>query len=240
MLYRSQKGFQRLTGQSASCAVGNRNGKHQRNLTADCRHRFLGRINGSLGIQRVENRFDEQQIHPSLYQRLHLFLIGRSQFVKSQCPITGIVHVWTHRTGLVRRSHRTGYPTRLFRGKCRKAVSCPTCDACGLQIDFTATVLQMIVGHGNALGAECIGFDNVCSGLQIGLMNLLNQFRTGNAKHIIVTLHLSGQIAEAFTTKVLFTQMIILDHSSKGSVQNQNTLSDYFLYCHVFIYNHYS
>ena len=240
MLHRSQKSFQCLTGQGTSRAVGNRYGKHQRNLTAHSRHRFLGRINGSLGIQRVENRFDKQQVHAPLNQRLHLFLIGRSQLVKSQRPITGIVHVGTHRTGLVRRSHRTGHPTGFVGSKCRKAIGSPACDACGLQIDFTATVLQMIVGHGNALGTECIGFDNVRSGLKIGFVNLLNQIRTGNAKHIIVAFHLSGQVTEPFSTKIIFCQMIALNHRTLGSVQNQNALSDSFLYCHVFVYNHYS
>ena len=54
---------------------------------------FLNGEDGGLGIQRIKNGFDQQQVDTAIYQSPHLFIIGVGHFVETDGPETGIVDI---------------------------------------------------------------------------------------------------------------------------------------------------
>ena len=58
----------RLAGKRTSALVRHRNRQHERHSASGGLHGRFRRINSGLGIQRVENSFDEQGIHTAFEQ----------------------------------------------------------------------------------------------------------------------------------------------------------------------------
>ena len=83
MSHGSEESLYRLAGKRTSALVRHRNRQHERHFASNGLHGRFRRINSGLGIQRVENSFDEQGIHTAFEQGFHLFPIGSHQFVES-------------------------------------------------------------------------------------------------------------------------------------------------------------
>ena len=69
---RSEKRFHRLAAEGASGEIGDRAGNQERHFLAFDLKNFRDREDRRLGIQRVEDRFDEQQVDPAFDQRRDL------------------------------------------------------------------------------------------------------------------------------------------------------------------------
>ena len=203
MLNRCQECFQRLTGQGTATGIGNSNGQHQRYFSTSLLHSFARRIDSRLGIQRIENGFNQNSIHPTFEQSIHLLLIGLNQFIERYGTISRVVYIRTHRTGFVGRANGTCYKTRFFRILACILIGQFAGQLSGGQVYFATIVFHPIIGHRNALCIERIGFDNIGSGLQIFTMNVLDYMRSGKAQQIVVSLHLSRHIRKASATEIL-------------------------------------
>ena len=91
----------------------------------------------------------------------------------------------------------------------------------------------MIVGHGNALGIECIRLNDISPCIQVLPMNVLNDMRSGQTQQIIVALHLPRLANKSCTPEILFRKIVFLNHSSESAIQNQDALTDQFLNSHT-------
>ena len=69
-------------------------------------------IDSHFRIQRVKDGLNEQNVHPTLYQRIHLFVVSIKQLVVGELAQGRIAHVGRHRASLVRRTdgacHKAG------------------------------------------------------------------------------------------------------------------------------------
>ena len=79
-----------LAGQRATRTVGDRARDHQRQLRAGAGERTAGGDDGRLGVQRVEDRLDEQQVDAALDQRVDLLLVGGGEAGEGDRPVAGI------------------------------------------------------------------------------------------------------------------------------------------------------
>ena len=61
-----------------------------------------------LGVQRVEDGLDQDNVGAAVDQAAQLFAIGEAQVVEGHGAIAGIVDVGRHRGGAVGRPERTG------------------------------------------------------------------------------------------------------------------------------------
>ena len=230
MLNGCQEGFQCLTGQGASTGIGNGNGQHQRNFPTRLLHGLASRIDSRLGIQCIEDGFNQNCIYPAFEQSIHLLLVSLNQFIERNGTESRVIHIRTHRTGLVGRPNGTCYKSGfigvlacIFIGQFAGQLS-------SSQVYFPAIGFYPIIGHRNALCIERIGFDDIGSSLQILTMNVLNNMRSSKAQQIVISLHLSRHIRKASTTEILLRQVVSLYHGSDSTVQYQDTVSDQFRY----------
>ena len=74
MLDRQIKRVERLARQRAAAAIGQRGRHHQRQTHAFLFEHFVDRDERRLGIERVDLRFDEQQIRPAVDESPRLVL----------------------------------------------------------------------------------------------------------------------------------------------------------------------
>ena len=106
---RNQKCFDGLSAQHPARQIGHRPGNHQRNFPAAFLERFRDGDKRRLGIQRIENGFDQEQIDPAFQQSAHLIAIRLADLIERDGAKTRIVHVRGKRTRHRHRSERTGH-----------------------------------------------------------------------------------------------------------------------------------
>ena len=101
MAHRGEEGIERLSREGASCRIGDGHRKHQRHTASHALHHLLGCIDGRLSIERIKDGFDEQRIHASFDECLHLLVVGFHKFVVSDGTHGRVIHVGAERAGLV-------------------------------------------------------------------------------------------------------------------------------------------
>ncbi len=164
--HRIPERFRQLSRQQAAGFVGDGAGDHHRHVDA-ARFGDLGdRVERRLGVQRVEDGFDQQQIGAAVEQAVDLLAIGLAQIVKGDGAIAGVGYVGRDRGGAVGRAQRAGDKTRL---------AVLGADALGggarqlgaFEVEFIGEVRHLVIGLRDRGRGEGVGGDDVGAGAQI-------------------------------------------------------------------------
>ena len=100
--------FRRLSSEQPPGPVGDRARDHHRQLQAAFLHDFGTGENRRLGVERVEDGFDQQHVDAAVDQSAHLLGVGAAQFVERDGAKTGVQNVWRNRRGAVGRTDGAG------------------------------------------------------------------------------------------------------------------------------------
>ena len=111
--HRVPERFRRLARQRAARAVGDGAGDHQRQLDAHLVEHLEHREAGGLGVERVEDRLDQQHVGAALDQAARLLGVGLAQLVERDVAEARIVDVGRDRRGAVGRPDGAGDEARL-------------------------------------------------------------------------------------------------------------------------------
>ena len=90
-------------------AVGDGDRGHHRPADAALVERPLDREQRGLGVQRVEDRLDQQEVDAAVEQPERLLAVGGLELVEGDGARAGVVDVARQRGGLVRRPERAGH-----------------------------------------------------------------------------------------------------------------------------------
>ncbi|MCY1534853.1 hypothetical protein D9M68_702370 [compost metagenome] len=135
-------------------------------------------------------------------------------------PESGIVHVGRKGKGTVSwadsTSHKAGAPGML----CHKFVDGLFGQACAFKAQFVRQLFHLVIGHGDALCAERIGFNNVGSGIQVFGVNGLDDIGTCEVKEVVISFYIAGMIFKAFPSEVFLRKGIPLDHGAHGPIDD--------------------
>ena len=74
-------------------------------------------------------------------------------------------------------------------------------------------------------GVEGVGLADVGPGGEIGVVQLGDQVRPGQAQQIVVALQRHGVIGEPLAAEIRLGQALALDHHPPGAVQDQDALA---------------
>ena len=85
-------------------------------------------------------------------------------------------------------------------------------------------IAEVIVGLGDGRTAECVGFDDVSTGLKKRPVDFGNNFWLGKTEKFIVALQIGRVVGEALATKIRFCQVFGLYHGAHGTIDDKNTL----------------
>ena len=104
---------ERLARQRAAAAIGDRDRDHQRQADAALLEHVLDRDDAGLGVERVEDRLEEDDVGAAVDQAAHLFLVGRAALVERHRAEGRVVDVGRDRERPVHRADRAGDEARL-------------------------------------------------------------------------------------------------------------------------------
>ena len=111
--------LRRLPGQKPAGAVGDGAGDHHRHVDAARVQLFGDGEDRGLGVERVEDRLDQQHVDAAVDQAAHLLAIGLAQLVEGDGAEARIEHVGRDRGGAVGRADGAG--DEALRGRPRPA-----------------------------------------------------------------------------------------------------------------------
>ena len=168
----------RLAGKGAARAVGDGARDHQRHLKAALGEGLEAGEDRGLGVQRVENRLDEENIRAAVDETLDLLAIGDAELVEADRAETRIVDVGRKRRGSVGRPQRASDETapsvrllRLDRRTPRQSRP--------VAIELVDLILHPIVGLRDRGRREGVGLENVRARERISQMDVFDRLRLG-------------------------------------------------------------
>ena len=225
MLYRIPERRRRLPGQQPAGAIRNRTGDHDRQPHAACLADIRDGGDRRLGVQRVEDRLDEQHIGAALDQAVDLFGVGHAQFVERHRAEARIGHIRRHRRGAVGRPERTGHETRPAVFALRD-IGCIAREPRALDVELVRELGHAVVGLRNAGRRERVGRDDVGAGAEIRQMDGAHRTRLAQHQEIVVAAHLAIPGIEARAAITFLVQLERLDHGAHRAVEHQDALAN--------------
>ena len=179
---------------------------------------FIDGKQGRLGVERVENGFDQQHITAAFHQCLHLFKIRAAQFFKGDIAGPGVIHIRADAGGFgcwPQGAHHK--PGVLWR---RIFVAGGTGQPRRGQVHLARQVAQVIVSLGDGGCAKGIGFNQVSPGSQIGFVDVPDHIGPGDAEQVAIVFDVFRVGRKALTAVIGFGQLEALDHGAHGPIQN--------------------
>ena len=177
----------RLAGERASRTVGDRSRDHQRQADSALGEDLLAGEDRRLGVQRVEDRLDQNEVGAAVDQAADLLAVGDAQIVERDGAIAGVVDVGRQRRGAIGRAERAGdeaaAAVRLL-GLDRR----PPGEPRAVAIEVVDDLLHAVVGLGDRGRGKGVGLENVRAGHRIGEVDVLDRFRLGQGEEVVVAL----------------------------------------------------
>ena len=175
-----------------------------------------------LGAERVDDRFDQQDVDAAVDQPAHLLGEGIFHLIERHRAERGIVDVGRNRQRLVRRAHRSCDKPRLV-GR-RPLVGGLFRQLRRLDVQLIDERLERVIGLRDCGSAERVRLDDVCASREILLMDVENDIGARQHEHIVVAAQLFSMRFETLAAEVLFRQLVALDHRPHRAIENQNAL----------------
>jgi hypothetical protein len=224
VLDREPERIEGLTRQRASRAVDDRSGDAEREPDAPLLEDLLDGDDRRLGVQRVEDGPDQQELDAPADQAAPLLAVGGPHLVEADRPVGRIVHVGREGQGLVEGSERPGREARpLLRGP---LLGCPAGDLGGGPVHLVGEVLEPVVRLRDRAGREGVRRDDVRPGLEIGPMDVEHELRPGQRDDVVVPLQVPRVVGEPTAAEVRLLQTGLLDRRPLGALEDEDPLRD--------------
>ena len=222
--HRIPERFRQLARQQAAGFVGDGARDHHGHVDAARFGDFGDRVERRLGVQRVEDGFDQQQIGAAVEQAVDLLAIGLAQIVEGDGAVAGIGNVGRDRGGAVGRAERAGDKARLavFGGD---ALGGGARELGAVAVELIGEVRHVVVGLRDRGRGERVGGDDVGAGAQIFGVDVLDRLRLGQDQQIVVAADVAMEIRETLAAKRGLVILQALDHGAHGAVEHQDAFA---------------
>ena len=221
--HRVPERFRRLSRQGAARAVGDRAGDHDRHADAALLAQLGDRIERRLGVERVEDRLDQQQLDAAVEQPARLFGIGGFELVERDGAEARPIDVGRERGGAVGRPHRAGYEPRpaVLLGRDRRRLAR---EPRPVAIELVDEFLHAVIGLRDRRRREGVGRGDVGARAEIIEMDIAYRVRLREIEQIVVAAYIALPFGEARAAIAGFAEPERLDHGAHGTVEHENAL----------------
>ena len=224
MLDAIPEGGRGLAGEGPAGFVGNGNRDHDRQPLAGFFKDLFDGEEGGLGVEGVENGFDQQDVYATFYERTGLFSISGHEVVEGDGAVAGVVHVGGDRSGAVGRADGASHEEGAGWVGGQNAVHGPAGHPGCCKVQFANQRFKSVVGLGNGRRTEGVGFNDIRSGLQELHVDLFDDLRPGDDQQVIVALEVGRMVSKPRSAEIGFLQLVFLDHRPHGAVDHQHLL----------------
>jgi len=227
---RVPEGLDRLARQDAARGVGDRAGDHDRQarqaLGLALGQDLVDREHRGLGVQRVEDGLDQQDVDAAFDQRPHLLGVGLAQLVEAHVARARVVDVGRDRRGLRLRADRAGHEARPL-GR-REPVAGLAREPGRGQVHLAGQVREPVVALGDGRCAEGVGLDDVGPGGQVLLVDLADDLGLRERQQLVVALDVVPEVGEALAAVGRLVEPVALDHGPHRAVEDQDPVLEQF------------
>ncbi len=222
--HRIPERFRQLSRQQAAGFVGDGARDHHGYVDAAFFGDFGNGVECRLGVQRVEDGFDQQQVGAAVQEPVDLFAIGLAQIVEGDGAIAGVGNVGRDRRGAIGRSQCAGDEARLAvlgADAHRRGAG----EFCAVAVQFVGEVRHVVVGLRDRGRGERIGRDDVGARAQVSRVDVLDRLRLRQDQKVVVAADIAMKIRETRAAKRGFVILQALDHGAHGAVEHQDALA---------------
>ena len=185
---------------------------------------LLDRDQRRLGVERVEDRLDQEQIDAAVDQPADLLGVRLAHLVECRRPERRVADVRRNRERPVHRPDRAGDEPRLVGRAGRPLVARAAGQARAFEIELVRERLEPVVGLHNRRAVERVRLDDVAAGFEVLVVDPADDVRTRQHQQIVVALEIAPVILETLAAKVLFSQLLALNHRAHGAIEHENPL----------------
>ena len=213
----------RLPGEQPTRAVGDRAGDHDRDDRAALGRELGDGVDRGLGVERVEDRLDQQHVDRSVEQPTDLLGVRRAQLVERHGPEAGIRHVGRDRGRAVRRADGAGdeAPPAVFAfghqgglaGERRAGA-----------VEVVDELAHAVVGLGDRGRRERVGRHDVGTGSEVGVVDAADRVRLGDVEQVVVAVDGAVPRVELGAAVGVLVEPETLDHGAHRPVEDEDPL----------------
>ncbi len=212
VLDRGPERLDRLAGEHPAGAVDDRRRDPERQIG----HALAGRDDRGLGVQRVEDRLEHQQIHPALGQRQHLLCVGLLDLVEGVRAVARVVDARAERQRHVERPDRAG--DEPVAGDLAR-------DPRAGDVHLVHERLERVVGLTDRRRGERVRGRDVGAGREVLRVDVGHEIRPGQVEDVGVARDVDRVIGEARATVVRRAEIGPVDQRAPGTVEHEDPLS---------------
>ena len=191
--------------------------------TPDLRERVAGAGVGGLGVQRVEDRLDEQQVRAAFDEAERRLAIGVAQLIERDRAKAGIAHVGRDRRRAVGGAERAGDEAaaavlllRHVAGLARKPRA--------VAVERVHVGLAAVIGLRDRGGGERVRLADVGAREKVGEMNVADRLGLREDEDVVVALEVVAVVGEHRSAKARFIELQVLDHRAHRAVEHEDAL----------------
>jgi len=214
-----------LAGKRASRGVGDRAGDDDGQPHAAALESLLNGKERRLGIERIEHRFQEEQVDAALEQPVERFVVGRDELIEADRAKARIVDIGRDRCGLVGRPEHASHETRPLRRLGLPFAHGVARELGGGAVELACKRLHAVVGKRHRSRVEGVGLDDVGARLQVLSMDVAHEPRLRERKQIVMATQLAWPVPKARAAVILFGEPRALDHRAHRAVEQHDALS---------------
>ena len=224
MAHRMPERGRRLAGKCAPRSIGDGARDHERHQSAAVGERLEAGEDRSLGVQRVENGLDEEDVRAAVDEPLDLLAIGDAELVETYRAEARIVDIGRKRGSAVRRpqgpSDEAAPSVGLLRlDRCSSRQSRP------IAIKFVDYTFCSVVRLRDRGRREGVGLEDVCACQRVSQMDVFDCLGLGEGQEIIVALQKAVARMKTFAAKVRLIEIKALDLGAHRAVNDQDALA---------------
>ena len=186
-------------------------------------HRPATRHDGGLGVERVEDRLDEDDVDAAAQERLDLLLIRIGEARERDGPVARVLDLGRQRERHVGGPDRSGDEAtatvdalRFLGGLAGQASS----DL----VEFDHLVDGSVVALRHTIGRERVGLDDVGAGEEITQVDVAHRVGLGECQEFVVAGEIATVVAEELAAERLVGQPERLDLGAHRTVEHDNAL----------------
>ena len=223
---RHPEGLDRLAGQGASAAVGDRDRDHDGHPVAPrLEHLFDGHQRG-LRVERVEDRLDQQQVAAAVEQPARLLRVGVLHLLEGDGPERRVVHVRRQGERPVGGADGARHEPRAVR-RLRRPRPCRVArEARGLDVDVVHHVFEAVVGLGNRGAVEGARLDDVGPSLEIRVVDAADDVGPRQHEEVVVALEVARMGGEPLAAEIGLRQAVPLHHRPHRPVEDEDPAAE--------------
>ena len=150
--------------------------------------------------------------------------ISFSQFIKGNSSVAWVIHIWAETGCFIGRPNSSCHKSRFVWSFSGIIITGFSGKLCRFIVELINEIRHMIVRHRDGRAGKSIGLYNVCPSLQILPVDFIYHAGFGDGQHIIIPFHGICPITKLLAAIVFFGKIILLNHGSHSSIQNQNPM----------------